>query len=415
MTSALNTLAYAAILGLGVLRGIDALMTVHAPNPADQQINHSFPMPRQTPLLVHANSTTIVESLMWLPFDLQFLVGRFSQKIVFAEPNPMSWLIVSKSGNRLRWILLFGGLCLLSMLEIICWSESAAEDEETLRNVAVTEGASGSSVESRRRHISRLGFWITIGILFNVAVAACGGGKLGELWFIGYGLEWLLSMDNLFVFHLIFRTFSTPKKIVDRALFFGIICAVVLRLIFFSLASFVFHINHSVRFVLGAVLIYSGIQAASDEDDDHADFSNSIVVRMLRWAGGSRILDRYDGQHFFVVEKGQTCATLLLPLVALLAFTDVVFAVDSVSAKVAQIPGFFINYSSSVLAMMGLRAMFFIIQDLVDCFDKLRYGLCVILVFIGVELMLSDFVTLPPHAILCVILSVLTVCICLSS
>eukprot|EP00927_Polykrikos_kofoidii_P002182 TRINITY_DN10854_c0_g2_i1.p1 TRINITY_DN10854_c0_g2~~TRINITY_DN10854_c0_g2_i1.p1 ORF type:complete len:446 (+),score=69.41 TRINITY_DN10854_c0_g2_i1:74-1339(+) len=410
MASALSAIACSAILGLSFLRGTDAMM-LHAPKPTDQQIEHSFFVPRQTTLLAQTNSTPSLT----LPSYLQTLVDMFSQEGVSAEPNPTSWLVGAKLGKRLQYGLLFGGLCLLSMVDIVCWRDSPAKAHPPERNLADTERANSNSANSRRRHTSRLVFWIIVAILFNIAVSTCGGGKLGELWFIGYGLEWLLSMDNLFVFHLIFSTFSTPKRIVDRALFFGILCAVVLRLVFFSLASFLLGVSGSVRYVLGAVIIYSGIQAARDEDDDQTDFSNSIVVRMLRWAGGSRMLDRYDEHHFFVVEQGQTRATLLLPLVVLLAFTDVVFAMDSVSAKVAQIPDFFINYSSSVLAMMGLRAMFFIIQDLVDCFDKLKYGLCFILVFIGVELLVSEFVKLPPHAVLCVILSVFTVCICLSS
>jgi len=110
-------------------------------------------------------------------------------------------------------------------------------------------------------------------------------------------------------------------------------------------------------------------------------------------------------------DDGSLRATLLVPVIFCLEITDVFFAVDSVSAKVAQIPNYYIAYSSSVIAIFGLRAMFFVIQDLVDYFDLVKYGLCLILVFIGIELMIADFVKLPSHAVCVVIISVFLVCI----
>merc|ERR1719258_570678 len=106
-----------------------------------------------------------------------------------------------------------------------------------------------------------------------------------------------------------------------------------------------------------------------------------------------------------MMQDGELRATLLVPVVFCLEVTDILFAVDSVSAKVAQIPDYYIAYSSSVLAMFGLRAMFFIIRDLVDLFEMLKYGLCFILVFIGIELLLEDYLELPPSVVLIVIIS----------
>jgi tellurite resistance protein TerC len=261
-------------------------------------------------------------------------------------------------------------------------------------------------------HAAVLGFWIICGIAFNVAVFFRQGTEKGIQWCSGYFLEWLLSMDNLFVFHLIFRVYATPDGLLHKALFVGIVGAVAFRMIFFmALASLLYWV-HWFRFVFGALLIYSGFQAALDGDDE-VDISNLWAVRFLKKCLNSRLLEKYDLQdhRMFVVEDGKMYATLLVPVVFCLEVTDIIFAVDSVSAKVAQIPDYYIAYSSSVLAMFGLRAMFFLIRDLVDVFDMLKYGLCAILVFIGIELLIEDYVKLPAQVVCTVILSIFLVCI----
>jgi tellurite resistance protein TerC len=173
-----------------------------------------------------------------------------------------------------------------------------------------------------------------------------------------------------------------------------------------SLLSFI----HWFRFIFGALLIYSGIQAAQDDDD--LDISEMFVVRMLKKCLNGRLVERYDLEEhrMFILEDGELRATLLVPVIFCLEATDILFAIDSVSAKVAQIPDYYIAYSLSVLALFGLRAMFFIINDLVDLFDMLKYGLCFILVFIGIELMVADWVQLPAQAVFVVVLSVFIVC-----
>lgn len=265
------------------------------------------------------------------------------------------------------------------------------------------------------RHISgnvtALCFWIFLALIFNSLVWYRQGREAGLMWFSGYFLEWLLSMDNLFVFVLIFRVYATPKVLLHKALFLGIFGAVVFRMFFFMALSSLLHMLHWVRFIFGALLIYSGVQAARDDDDD-LNPEDLWIVRGLKYCLGPRLLERYDLEKaaLFIWEDGKAQATLLVPVIVCLEVTDILFAVDSVSAKVAQIPDYYLAYSSSCIAMFGLRAMFFIIEDLVGCFELLKYGLCFILVFIGVELMVEDYVKLPAQVVCVVIFSVFLVC-----
>lgn len=236
------------------------------------------------------------------------------------------------------------------------------------------------------------------------------------MWFGGYLLEWLLSMDNLFVFHLIFKVYRTPPQLLHKALLWGILGAIVYRMVFFVTLGGLLHMVTWFRFVFGMLLIYSGIQAARDEEED-GDPTDSWLLRGLTRVLGSRLLAKYDEEthNLFNFENGQLTATLLVPVIVCVQVADILFAVDSVSAKVAQIPDLYICYSSSVIAFFGLRAMFFVVKDLVECFELLKYGLCIILVFIGVELMLADYVKLPAAALVILIVSVFTICIVASA
>jgi len=259
-------------------------------------------------------------------------------------------------------------------------------------------------------HLLMVGLWVGIGIAFNFVIMMRKGSVSGIEWFTGYCLEWLLSMDNLFVFHIIFRAYGTPKEALHKALFFGILGAIFSRLCFFLVVSRLLEFVNWFRFVAGVFLMWSGIQAAreDEEDEDQPSLQDYSTVRYLKACLGSRLLPTYGEDSRSLMEKqgNQLCFTLLLPVIVTLEITDLVFALDSVSAKAAQIPNYWVAVSSSILAMFGNRAMFFVVQDLVDMFHLLKYGLCFILVFIGMELIVSDYVQLPPQAVCAVILSV---------
>jgi len=220
-------------------------------------------------------------------------------------------------------------------------------------------------------------------------------------------------MDNLFVFHLVLEAFRTPAKQVHKAVFIGIIGAVLIRMVFFMVVSTLLHVSHWIRFPFGLLLIWSGIEAAKGGDDD-VNLEDTRLVRSMKWVLGSRLHEGYD-EHgiraFKYGADGKLQVTLLFLVIASLECTDVLFALDSVSAKVAQIPNQYLAFSSSVLAMYGLRAMFFIVKDLVAMFELLQYGLCLILVFIGIELMLADYIHMSSATVCVLITSVFAVCV----
>jgi tellurite resistance protein TerC len=335
------------------------------------------------------------------------------------------------------WATLAGVVLVLMLLDFLVFSRMTSYSEASTIRDEQDEKAAGNAddagppqqlpepePESQERPRSQshwanlfvLLCWIVCGLAFNALIFFTKGERKGVTWLCGYLLEWMLSFDNIFVFHLVFRTYKTPRELMHKALFFGILGAVIFRVVFFATLLSVMHVLHWVRFAFGVLLVYSGFQAAVEGDDD-ADPAESTAMRCFQGCLGSRVLGRYDveGRRLFVTEDGKLLATMLVPVIFCLEVTDILFAVDSVSAKVAQIPDVYIAYSSSVLAMFGLRAMFFVIQDMVEAFDLLKYGLCFILVFIGIELLLADHVELPVHVVCVVICSVLLVCVAASA
>jgi len=265
-------------------------------------------------------------------------------------------------------------------------------------------------------HCSTLVFWICMAMAFCTMLWYRTSQTMALDWFTGYVLEWILSMDKLFVFHLVLATYKTPPKLIHKAVFIGIIGAVLIRMAFFMVVSTLLHISYWIRLPFGMLLIWSGIEAArgGDDDDDPEALKETFMVRSMRYLLGQRLIEGYDEKNnrmFILAGDGRLQVTLLFFVVLCLEATDVLFALDSVSAKVAQIPDQYIAFSSSVLAMYGLRAMFFIVKDLVEMFELLQYGLCLILVFIGIELILANYIHLASTTVCILIVSVFGVCI----
>jgi len=270
---------------------------------------------------------------------------------------------------------------------------------------------------SRRIHCCMVTFWIACGLGYNILYTVRHGKKDGVDWFIGYALEWMLSLDNLFAFQFIMRVYAAPSPIQHKALFFGVLSAMVWRLLMFFAVGWMMHSIHYIQFVFGFILIYAGVKSLHEDDDDQ-DPNDMIFIKILKKCLGSRLRDSYDLENHSIFvydpEDGRLCATLLVPLIFCIELTDIIFAVDSVSAKVAQIPNQYIAYSSSVFAILGLRAMYFVIDDLVRYFDTLKFGVCSILVFIGCELMISGKYQLPDWIVCVVIITVFNFCIVMS-
>jgi tellurite resistance protein TerC len=269
-----------------------------------------------------------------------------------------------------------------------------------------------SRLTSARGHLAAVGFWLLVSAAYGTHVFFSLSSDRGEQYVLGYILEIILSIDNVFVFHMLFESFRPPMRSQHKAMFLGVLGAVLSRLVLFWFLSKIITAVHWIRAIFGVLLIFSGIKAASDNDED-GPMEDGVIVRCLRACLGSRLMSDWDdnGNILAYDASGRVCFTLLLPLVVCVEITDIVFATDSLTAKVAQIPNQHACFSSSAFAICALRALFFVLRDMVDYFQHLKYGLCIILVFIGIELLMAEYVSLPASALIIVISVIFTVTI----
>lgn len=230
------------------------------------------------------------------------------------------------------------------------------------------------------------GLWVSLALIFGAVVFLVLGTTAGTEYTTAWLLEKSLSVDNLFVFAVIFAYFKVPRAYQHRVLFFGVMGALVFRGIFLSLGVAVVSRFTAVLFAFAAVLFYSTYKLLKDEQESF-DPGKSFAVRMLRKIIPVR--DEYVGARFFVKEAGKRMATPLLAVVAAIEAADLIFAVDSVPAVLAVSDDAFIVYTSNAFAILGLRALYFMLAGLLDRFHYLSKGLAIILAFIGVKLILQ--------------------------
>ncbi|MFC7796437.1 TerC family protein [Streptomyces cinereoruber] len=230
------------------------------------------------------------------------------------------------------------------------------------------------------------GLWVGLALVFGAVVFLVLGGTAGTEYTTAWLLEKSLSVDNLFVFALIFAYFKVPRAYQHRVLFFGVIGALVFRGIFLAAGVAVVSRFTAVLFVFAAVLFYSTYKILKGEEESF-DPGRSLAVRLLRKVVPVR--DEYAGTKFFVKEAGKRVATPLLAVVVAIEAADLIFAVDSVPAVLAVSDDAFIVYTSNAFAILGLRALYFMLSGLLDRFHYLGKGLAVILAFIGVKLVLQ--------------------------
>lgn len=230
------------------------------------------------------------------------------------------------------------------------------------------------------------GLWVSLALIFGGVVFLVLGTTAGTEYTTAWLLEKSLSVDNLFVFAVIFAYFKVPRAYQHRVLFFGVIGALVFRGIFLSLGVAVVSRFTAVLFAFAAVLFYSTYKLLKDEEESF-DPGKSFAVRMLRKIIPVR--DEYAGAKFFVKEAGKWTATPLLAVVAAIEAADLIFAVDSVPAVLAVSDDAFIVYTSNAFAILGLRALYFMLAGMLDRFHYLSKGLAIILAFIGVKLILQ--------------------------
>lgn len=234
--------------------------------------------------------------------------------------------------------------------------------------------------------------WIGLAIVFNIGVYVFKGTESGIEWTTGYLIEKSLSVDNVFVFLLIFSTFAVPPAYQHRVLFWGIVGALVMRAVLIAAAGILLGTLHFIIYVFGAFLIFTGIKFLRDQE--HApDLDSNRFVRLAKRA--FPVTERYEGQSFFVRRNGVLFATPLFLVLVLIESTDLVFAVDSIPAIYAVTDDPFIVFTSNIFAILGLRALYFLLAGMMGRFRYLKVGLGLVLVFVGIKMLLADAVELP--------------------
>jgi tellurite resistance protein TerC len=250
--------------------------------------------------------------------------------------------------------------------------------------------------------------WITLAMFFSVLVFYIAGSTKFYEFQSAYWIEKSLSVDNLFVFILVFKFFEVANSNKHKVLFWGIIGALVLRAIFIFSGTFLIEMTYLNKILLyagfeafkydinivmtlfGLFLVYAGIKSwGSDDDDDDEDYNQTRGAKFVRKL--FPVTDSYDGSKFFTIENGKKFATPLLVVLAVIEFTDLIFAVDSIPAIFAISNDPFILYTSNIFAILGLRALFFLLDNFIHLFSKLPYGLAIVLSFIGLKMILSPF------------------------
>ena len=242
--------------------------------------------------------------------------------------------------------------------------------------------------------------WIALALVFNGVLWWYLDGALGReiantkaLEFLtGYVVEKSLAVDNIFVFLMIFNFFAVPIEHQKRALIFGVIAAIVLRALMILLGAFLIAKFHWVFYIFGAFLLITGIKMATG-GDEQPDLEQNLVIRWVR--KHMKITSEFDGEKLTTIRNGVRYATPMLLVVLMIGVTDVIFAVDSIPAIFAITTDPFIVLTSNVFAILGLRAMYFMLADMADRFHLLNYGLAAVLCFIGIKMLIMDFYKIP--------------------
>jgi len=256
--------------------------------------------------------------------------------------------------------------------------------------------------------------WVTLSLLFNAAfwwyLVQTEGRAVADpqalAFLTGYLIEKSLAVDNVFVWLMLFSYFSVPPALQRRVLVYGVLGAIVLRTIMIFAGTWLITQFEWMLYVFGAFLLFTGVKMALAKEDD-AGIGDKPLVRWLR--GHLRMTDTIENEHFFVRKKGLLYATPLLLVLILVELSDVIFAVDSIPAIFAVTTDPFIVLTSNLFAILGLRAMYFLLSGVAERFSMLKYGLAVILVFIGIKMLIVDFYHIPIAISLGVVFGILVV------
>ncbi|HFJ9142275.1 TPA: TerC family protein [Salmonella enterica] len=276
------------------------------------------------------------------------------------------------------------------------------------------QGRRGAHAMSMKQAAGWSILWVTLSLLFNAAfwwyLAETQGREVADpqalAFLTGYLIEKSLAVDNVFVWLMLFSYFSVPPALQRRVLVYGVLGAIVLRTIMIFAGTWLITQFEWLLYVFGAFLLFTGVKMALAKEDE-SGIGEKPMVRWLR--GHLRMTDTIENEHFFVRKNGLLYATPLLLVLIMVEFSDVIFAVDSIPAIFAVTTDPFIVLTSNLFAILGLRAMYFLLSGVAERFSMLKYGLAVILVFIGIKMLIVEFYHIPIAISLGVVFGILTV------
>ena len=250
--------------------------------------------------------------------------------------------------------------------------------------------------------------WISLALIFNLGIYYLWGSEKAMEFLAGYLIEKSLSVDNIFVFIMIFSYFAVPPMYQHRILFWGILGALIMRAIFIAAGAALLSAFHWIIYIFGGFLIITGIKMFFAGDEKIEPEKNPAVVLLRRWMP---ITKDYQGQRFFVRIDGRRWATPLFVVLLVIETTDVIFAVDSIPAIFAITLDPFIVYTSNIFAILGLRALYFLLAGILEMFRYLKVGLSFVLCFVGIKMMIVDFYKVPITVSLAVVAGILVISI----
>lgn len=280
------------------------------------------------------------------------------------------------------------------------WGSFAAVIVVMLAIDLLLQGRKGSHTMSMKQAACWSLVWVTLSLLFNLGfwyyLSETAGRAVADTqalaFLTGYLIEKALAVDNVFVWLMLFSYFAVPANLQRRVLIYGVLGAIVLRTIMIFAGSWLIAQFAWLLYLFGAFLLFTGIKMALAKEDDGA-IGDKPLVKWLR--SHLRMTDNLEGERFFVRRNGLLFATPLVLVLILVELSDVIFAVDSIPAIFAVTTDPFIVLTSNLFAIMGLRAMYFLLANVAERFSMLKYGLSVILVFIGVKMLIVDFYHIP--------------------
>ncbi|HNJ71467.1 MAG TPA: TerC family protein [bacterium] len=255
------------------------------------------------------------------------------------------------------------------------------------------------------------GVWITLAMVFNIGVYHYMGSEAAMQFLTGYVIEKSLSVDNIFVFVLIFSYFAVPAEYQHKVLFWGIIGALIMRAILIAVGAALISEFHWIIYIFGGFLIITGIKMLVQKEMEIHPESNPVVRFFKKFMS---VTPSFEGDRFFVKKDAKTWATPLFVVLLIVEFTDLIFAVDSIPAIFAITTDPFIVYTSNVFAILGLRSLYFALASVIEKFHLLKLGLALVLIFVGVKMTIVDFYKIPVVIALAVVASILSISVVLS-